>query len=235
MYSEAEGHFLRALNIKKSVGDERSHPVEFAEAYKNLAIVRLAEGNSSVAISLMTQALKLVKSEYDENTAIIQQNRFHLAAILCNSGQYDEALEESLSILRIRVELFGEKGLPTLNSFYALGMMYYLLGKYGLAEEALTASLASLDISRWQPECITRAKYLLSQVLFGLNKTQEAAALEKEARVSLETFLSAYAPLLHAAWHSGTITDELMLYDHLVSIHCGRYTIGKLAICCEKP
>jgi tetratricopeptide (TPR) repeat protein len=144
MYSEAEGHFLRALNIKKSVGDERSHPVEFAEAYKNLAIVRLAEGNSSVAISLMTQALKLVKSEYDENTAIIQQNRFHLAAILCNSGQYDEALEESLSILRIRVELFGEKGLPTLNSFYALGMMYYLLGKYGLAEYVIFVGCRSI-------------------------------------------------------------------------------------------
>jgi len=144
IYSKAEEHFLRAFNIKQSVGDEKSHPVEFAEAYKNLAIVRLAEGNSSEATSLMTQALKLVESEYVEETVIIQQDRFHLVLIVCNSGQYDLALEKRLGILRIRVELFGEKGLPTLNSFYALGMIYYVLGNYTLAEYVIFVGCRSV-------------------------------------------------------------------------------------------
>lgn len=133
-YDEAEGHFQQSLALKHK-WTELEIPFEYAETLKNLGWVRLAQGRSREAVDLAAHATRLAESAEDmgPDSAATQTLRFAQSWILFNAGQVEEALLLMLKTLQVRLTLFGELDLHTLDCYYAVGTMYQ---HKGMMEEA---------------------------------------------------------------------------------------------------
>jgi tetratricopeptide (TPR) repeat protein len=136
-YERAKPLFVKSLAIKKKwVSVEYPHLPGLSEIDKNLALVSLSAGRVAEALSLSEGSVKMIDrwSNGGPNTKVGQFFRFMWACVVFNSGFVDKALEASIKILEAREKVLGIAHDHTLDSYYAVGMMYYTLGNLAEAE-----------------------------------------------------------------------------------------------------
>jgi tetratricopeptide (TPR) repeat protein len=136
-YKRAKPLFIKSLAIKKKwVDKEYPHLPGLSEIDKNLALVSLAEGKPEEALTLAEESVQKIDRwpNGGPNTKVGQFYRFMAACVVFNSGLVDKALDDSKKILEAREKYLGIAHDHTLDSYYAVGMMYYTVGELAEAE-----------------------------------------------------------------------------------------------------
>lgn len=135
-YGEAEPLFEQSLNIKRKEiwlhTDSMSY--EFAESYKNMAIVRAAQNKIDEALNMSRESVSLITQYTGPKSSRTYFFRFMYACILFDSGDIEAALALHLEILDARKEILGEAHNYTASSYYMTGFTYYHLQRFPEAE-----------------------------------------------------------------------------------------------------
>ncbi|OIW28676.1 hypothetical protein CONLIGDRAFT_389933 [Coniochaeta ligniaria NRRL 30616] len=227
-YTEADEPLKVALALKRACGAEDEYKGEFAEAYKNHAYVHLGRDELEAAVAAMRHATHLALGAYGELTAACQLFRFHLACVLYIAGEPEESLQIHKAVLRVRKDqLFTEHHDQTLNSYYAVGFLLWKRHRLSDARENLAIPVAAAESAKWPMANVARATYVLSQVLRDLDDVN-AEALEAKARKTLRMLLEQHHPDLLEMYARTEASDAMPLFDHLVSMHAGRFTVLSL-------
>ena len=242
-YAKAEKHLVHALEIKKRNANKYDEPMEFAEAYMNLAMVRCFQSRYGEAKTLLEESVQLAEKANGRHSACAQNFTFYWATILLNSNDLEAAREKHEDILEERKDIFGSFSLRTRHSYHALGTTYQKLGRLEDAEydlfilrpwliltghrEMFRNSLESLDRFPCPDEYIARSLYSLAQVLklrHNYNH-QEAIEIEARARKLRDSLFDQYAPDFE--WGD---MDELGVFDYMVSYKAGRTTMNQAPV-----
>lgn len=225
-YEKAEKYLIHALEIKKRNTNKSDEPMEYAEAYMNLAMVRCFQGSFDEAKSLLKESVRLAEEANGRHSACAQNFTFYWATILLNSKDLEAAREKHEGILEQRKEIFGTFSLRTRHSYYALGMTYQESGRLRDAEKMFRNSLESLDQFPCPDEYVARSKYSLAQLLKSRHDPnhEEVGELEADARKLRDGLLDQYA--LNFERES---MNELGVFDYMVSYKAGRTTL------CQAP
>ena len=136
-YAGAEKYLVHALEIKKRNTSKDDEPMEFAEAYMNLAMVRCFQSRFDEAKALLEESVELAEKANGRHSACAQNFTFYWATILLNSEDLEAAREKHEEILEERKDIFGTFSLRTRHSYFALGTTYQKLGRLGDAEYVL--------------------------------------------------------------------------------------------------
>ena len=76
-YAKAEEYLVHALEIKKRNTNKNDQPMEFAEAYMNLAMVRCFQSRYEEAKSLLEESVKLAERANGRHSACAQNFTFY--------------------------------------------------------------------------------------------------------------------------------------------------------------
>ena len=135
-YDVAEGLFRQALDIKmkEKWSRDASMALEFAEGYKNIAIVRASQNQVQEALRMSDQSVKIMAKYTGSESSRTYLFRFIYACILFDSGAVEPALNDHLEILEARRRILGEAHNYTASSYYMAGFTYYHLGRYQKAK-----------------------------------------------------------------------------------------------------
>lgn len=135
-YGEAEPLFEQSLSIKQKEAwlHNDSMYYEFAESYKNMAIVRAAQNKIVEALEMSRESVNLITQYTGPKSNRTYFFRFMYACILFDSGDIDSALALHLEILDARKEILGEAHNYTASSYYMTGFIYYHLQRFSEAE-----------------------------------------------------------------------------------------------------
>ena len=143
-YAQAEKYLAHALHIKKHNTDEDVEPMEFAEAYMNLAMVRSFQLRHDEAKELLEESARLAKRANGPHSACAQNFTFYWATILLNCGELESARKKHENVLEERKNIFGTFSPRTRHSYYALGTTYQRLGQLDKAEYDLSFLLSGI-------------------------------------------------------------------------------------------
>ena len=135
-YAEAEPFFQQSLEIKKREkwSKDGSMAYEFAESYKNIAIVRAAQSQIQEALKMSLESVRIITEYTDPKSSRTYFFRFIYACILFDSGAIESALNIHLEILEARRKILGEAHNYTASSYYMTGYTYHHLGRLQEAE-----------------------------------------------------------------------------------------------------
>ncbi|TPX13511.1 uncharacterized protein E0L32_005982 [Thyridium curvatum] len=136
-FEDADGAlplFLESQTLKQKHATEDELPWHFGELYKNLALVKLYQGDAAGAEDLARHSCQLCCSGRTDRDASTQKARSILGVVLMNIGKGDEALRLHKSVYHTRKEILGETNLHTKNSLYLVAELYRLKGKLDKAE-----------------------------------------------------------------------------------------------------
>ncbi len=133
-YAEAEKYLVHALNIKQRNTNKYEEPMEFAEAYMNLAMVYCFQSRYDEAKSRLKESVELAERANGRHSACAQNFTFYWATILLNSKDLEAARIQHEDILEERKEIFGTFSPRTRHSYYALGTTYRELNRLEDAE-----------------------------------------------------------------------------------------------------
>ena len=143
-YARAEKYLAHALQIKKHNTDENVEPMEFAEAYMNLAMVRSFQLRHDEAKELLEESARLAKKANGPHSACALNFTFYWATILLNCGELEAARKKHENVLEERKDIFGTFSPRTRHSYYALGTTYQRLGQLDKAEYEVSLLLPGI-------------------------------------------------------------------------------------------
>ncbi|KAL8834459.1 MAG: hypothetical protein Q9176_007483 [Flavoplaca citrina] len=215
---------IEALKLKQRFSTEANNPVQFGENYKNQAFVALAQGNVDEARHLAERGHELYASEIPEKSAAVQKTKFIFACILLNTGNFERAKKMNKEVLKVRVELFGEKHHLVKDSRYMMGEIYRLLGKYPKAEKFFRASLMDSEAASFPEESIARSRFHLALAIreqktnFTTEREKECMDLEAEAKKTRDN-------ANHIISDHRKAEGPESVHDFMVSLWSGR-TVG---------
>jgi hypothetical protein len=137
-YTEAEPLLWKAIAITDQLSENcllLCLP-NVSEAKMNLALVDLVKGDANIALNWANEAVALIERwGYEGPTTMVGLlMRFMHACVLFNIRSKQEALDENLDILRARIDFLGQFHHHTIDSYYAVGMIYFSLGDRKSAE-----------------------------------------------------------------------------------------------------
>ncbi|KAH7408885.1 hypothetical protein BKA64DRAFT_570324 [Cadophora sp. MPI-SDFR-AT-0126] len=223
-WQNAETVLLESLEVKNRWSTEQDTPFPFAEAYKNIALVRLSQHKVEDALKLIELAVEMMLAWKGPRTKASQYFRFVWAFMLENCGRQEEALAMHMEVLAMRKEVIGEGSAQTLDSCYSIGAIHCSRNELDEAERYLRASLQSRE--EWYGPNIARAMFKLSQVFEKQKKYDDARRWYQDARKLRDTLVSPEYPCPGVNLDE---EDEMLIYDQLVQIWSGR-TSGTLNV-----
>lgn len=133
-FDEALPYFIESNRLKRKHATEDDLPWHYGETYKNLAIVKLHQGDAEGAEEDSRRSCELCCQGRIENDASTQKARSILGVVLMNIDKTDEALRLHRGVYRIRNEIRGATNLHTSNSLYLVAELYRLKGNLAKAE-----------------------------------------------------------------------------------------------------
>lgn len=136
-FGAAASFFAQSLEIKRKWTSEEASPALFGESYKNISVVRLAQGRKEEAAELATKSLELHGKGMNEMTFTWQKVKFILAWVTCYAGDTKRALQIHKEVLKARIQIIGQGHRRTRDSMYMIGEIYRLKGQYAKAEYAM--------------------------------------------------------------------------------------------------
>jgi tetratricopeptide (TPR) repeat protein len=131
-YGLAEKFLNRSVEIKRTIplDEEGMAHFNYAENFKNLAIVRIAQRRTKAACKLTARAVHLIENGAGADTATTQAFKFHHAYAIYADGDLDEAYRLHEEVRKARRAIFGEDEVHSLNSGYACSVLLQALGKF---------------------------------------------------------------------------------------------------------
>lgn len=132
-FLEAEAQFDICFKKYKEWGTEDEHPYEYAKYYHNVSFVRMHQARYTEAISIAEKGIAL-KLKTDGKNSRYYWFQYDLACIMLQAGYLDAALNRHLEVLTGRETVCGKTEEMTLQSLYAVGAMYYHLGRLDESE-----------------------------------------------------------------------------------------------------
>jgi hypothetical protein len=136
-YERAEIYLTESISIKydRAMPEDAGASFNYAENYRNLAAVRIAQGHFREAVQLTTRAIVLMENSYSAPRAAAQQSfRFHRAYAIYCSGDHDSALRAHEDVREVRIRPLGQDEVHTLNSYYACVVVLQAFDRLGEAE-----------------------------------------------------------------------------------------------------
>jgi hypothetical protein len=135
-YGQAEIYLKMSIDLKVgwNMPETGDAFFNYAENYKNLAIVRIAQRRFQEAVNLTTRAVELMERGFGCQGAAVQAFRFHRAYAIYYSGDLSSALEAHQAVREARVRIFGQDEVHTLNSYYACAVVLQALQRLDKAE-----------------------------------------------------------------------------------------------------
>lgn len=133
-FEEALPDLLESERLKKEQATEDEIPWHYGETYKNLALVRLFQGDGAGSEELARRSCELCCLCRDETDAATHKAGSILGIVLMNIGKMDEALRLYKGVYAARKQLLGETNLHTKNSLYLVAELYRLKGKLSKVE-----------------------------------------------------------------------------------------------------
>ncbi|KAI0536690.1 P-loop containing nucleoside triphosphate hydrolase protein [Xylaria digitata] len=213
--------FLESQRLKQLHKAEHDIPWHYGELYKNLAIVKLYQGDTVGAEDDARRSCQLCCFGRSERDAATQKARSILGIVLMKIGKTDEAFELLKGVYRVRKEILGETNLHTRNSLYLVAELYRISGKMDKAESSFRLALNQCEFS-WSDESVARAKYHLAFVIKAMpdklnaERESEATELIGKARETRDRVASSYEDAL-------TPGEELEGFDFIVFLLAGRW------------
>lgn len=142
-YNKAEAWMAKSLEVKhkhkSGIPESGMAFFNFAENYKNLAIIRTSQNRHDEAVTLSRKAALLIEKHTDAENAVTLSFRFHLAYALYQAGSFQEALEVHEQVRQMRAQVFGPYNVHTLNSYYACAVVLQALDQAAEAEYVRSA------------------------------------------------------------------------------------------------
>lgn len=134
-YKAAEPIYQDCYDKYREWGTEDEIPFEYAKFNHHMAFCRMYHRDFETAFKLSEKAIELI-SRQNGQVQLILRFKFDLACIILQSGDIERSLEMQLQILKTRLTLQGKgkAGYFTLQSYYAVGALYFYLGKLAEAE-----------------------------------------------------------------------------------------------------
>jgi tetratricopeptide (TPR) repeat protein len=137
-YEQASPIFAKSLQIKLKLKEAFNQPQlpGIAEVYKNQAFVALARGEFQEAIERASRALAMINewTGGGPRTKVGQFFRYIHACMIFNAGHTEESLKLNIDILEKRKDVLTDAHDHTIDSNYAVGMMYWKLGELDQAQ-----------------------------------------------------------------------------------------------------
>ncbi|KAF2972232.1 hypothetical protein GQX73_g1280 [Xylaria multiplex] len=204
---------LESQRLKQLHKAENDIPWHYGELYKNLAIVKLYQGDTVGAENDARRSCELCCSGRSERDASTQKARSILGIALMNVGKTDEAFELLKGVYRVRKEILGETNLHTRNSLYLVAELHRVKGEMDKAESSFRLALNQWEFS-WSDESVARARYHLALVIKAMphklnaERELEAAELIRKARETRNKVASSYKDVL-------TPEEELESFDFM--------------------
>lgn len=122
------------IKEKKKWSHNKSMVYEFAESYKNMAIIRVAQNEINQALEITLKSVNPITHDTGAKSSRTYFFRFIYACILFESGDLESALRDHLEILLARKKILSEAHNYTASSCYMSGFTYYHLQKFSEAE-----------------------------------------------------------------------------------------------------
>ncbi|KAI0021939.1 hypothetical protein F4780DRAFT_778211 [Xylariomycetidae sp. FL0641] len=225
-FAAAETLLVKSLRLKQMLQIPKQGQAfyQYAENYKNMALVRVSEGRYTDALQLISDGVHLVESKLGPRTAASLTFRFHQAYIHFYMGNTKEALEQHEGVRVAREMMYGLNEAHTLSSYYACALMCFHLNRLSTARAYLEMCLRYK--AAWPRENLPRVKHLLSKVLLSTGgnelqacELQDSAATMQISMTTGQTLGGTKPPMVSLPLET--------LYDHLVSFESGRSTIGQ--------
>jgi len=133
-FEAALHYFLESYRIKQEHATEDHIPWHYGETFKNLALVKLHQGDKTGAEEAARRSCELCCQGRLETDASTQKARSLLGIVLMNTDKVDEALGLHKGVYNVRKEILGETNLHTKNTLYLIAELYRLKGKLVKAE-----------------------------------------------------------------------------------------------------
>jgi tetratricopeptide (TPR) repeat protein len=133
-FSDAHPLLRESLELKTRWSSVEKLPYEFAESYKNLALVWLAAGEHIKAIELAEKSVRLVDNALGQDNSSFQFFKFIQACIMFCCGELSTALTMHREILESRVQILGITHSDTWTSYFMVGAIQFYAGDYVNAE-----------------------------------------------------------------------------------------------------
>ncbi|KAJ4398417.1 hypothetical protein N0V85_006283 [Neurospora sp. IMI 360204] len=240
-YAGAMDYLKKSLDLKRQL-ETQGHTIpafEFAESTNNLAFAALGQNLTEDALKYSETAVDLI---YKDGSQDSDATRFTFSngVTLFLNGQPQKALDVMNEVYKNRKDTFGESGLQTRDASYAISFIYYAQGCFEDASETIQGCFIKQAKGIWPAECLTRAKYLESQILQTLGDITEGKRKRDEALQELDGYLSKIFPEAHAqkverdtsacsSYATLMAADEALRFDYVVPFFAGRFAMGKVA------
>ncbi|KAK3356808.1 hypothetical protein B0T25DRAFT_566139 [Lasiosphaeria hispida] len=146
-FEKALPYLLESQRLKEEQAGEEDIPWHYGELYKNLAFVKLHQGDALAAEDMARRSCDLCSLGRTETDASTQSVRSILGIVLMNIGKMDEALRLHKGVYRARKQFLGETHLHTKNSQYLVAELSRRKGKLSKAEFNFRAALSQCEFS----------------------------------------------------------------------------------------
>ncbi|KAK3947439.1 hypothetical protein QBC32DRAFT_354310 [Pseudoneurospora amorphoporcata] len=234
-YAGAMDYLDKSLNLKREL-EAQGHdipPFEFAESTNNLAFAALGQNLIEAALLHSQRAVEFIDKD-DSHDSDATRFYFCYGVALFLSGQPEEALKVMIDVYRKRKDTFGGSGRQTRDTSYAISFIYFSQGRFKEARNTIRGCFNKQAKGIWPAECLTRAKYLQSQILMALGDIDGGKRKYDEAVQELDGYLSEIFPKAHAQKAEGSTSacsgyaelmaaDEALRFDYVVPYFAGRF------------
>ncbi|KAL9026672.1 MAG: hypothetical protein Q9196_004695 [Gyalolechia fulgens] len=212
-YDEIEATCQLVIEKYRSWGTEEEFPYEFAKYYHHMAFVFVYRGDTAAAVQHASHATKLL--ELGSFGLLATLFKFDCATLYFQNGQNALAIAEHEEVLRLRLLKLGRSNIMTIQSYVALGAIYYFRDQLTHAEAHMREAIKQCKRRPIFRETLVRAKFYMSLILkdaADASRRAESRQLAEEAKQGLHDLL----PLDPSTFLQTKDDDDPILYDYLV-------------------
>ncbi|KAK3402543.1 hypothetical protein B0T20DRAFT_474349 [Sordaria brevicollis] len=235
-YAGAVSFLNKSLDLKRQL-ETNGHTIpafEFAESTNNMAFAALGQNLTEEALLHSRTAVDLINKDGSHDSDATRFS-FCLGVVLVLNGEPHEALKVMRDVYEKRREIFGESGRQTRDTSYAISFIHYSQRRFEEANKTIQGCFIKQAKGIWPAECLTRAKYLQSQILKELGELAESKRKYYEALQELDGYLSDIFPNAHArnimentpvsnGYAVLMAAKEAVWFDYVVPFFAGRFT-----------
>ena len=127
------------------------------------------KGDNAEALDLYNKALVIIKEVYQEGSYIFAEVYDNIAGVYYKTGEYEKALEYSLSALEIALDKLGAEDREIADYYLKVGEIYTQLEEYEKALEYSSVALAIEEESEEETLSLARSYESVGYLYYKLN------------------------------------------------------------------
>jgi tetratricopeptide (TPR) repeat protein len=133
-YADAKAIMEELLPYYQKWGSEDEYPFEYSKYYHHSAFILMVEGAPDEALRYARKSIQLELLHAGEEDSSVLIAMYDLGCLLYNAGDLTESLACHQNVLEKRRANCGESSQYTLESYEAVGILYFAMAKYNDAK-----------------------------------------------------------------------------------------------------